>query len=221
MRWSNLNKWKTLRILMRNVYFSQHRLHQCGEIFDWGIHKLCICLMPIIACWFGNVVSLLLPAGPYWGSESLCRRHFVFWVLMKFTFQRKITLGGAFNTGLLSEMDVQFYVSKKGWFMSCLITLETFLYSLINSLYFHWGQTLPLKITWYPLPLVRCQVFGTFPKHHYSCRWPIEVVSSSVNLNCLFLQFRYLEERLLIVPSSGDCDILFKNIFILFLGLLW
>lgn len=60
-------------------------------------------------------------------------------------------------------------------------------------------------------------------KKHFSCLWPMEVISSTVILNCLLflsiiLLLKYLEERLLIVPSSGDCDILFKIIFISFFG---
>ena len=51
----------------------------------------------------------------------------------------------------------------------------------------------------------------------------MEVASSTEILNCLLflgsiLLLHYMEERLLIIPSSGDCDIL-KNIFIAFFGL--
>lgn len=55
----------------------------------------------------------------------------------------------------------------------------------------------------------------TISESHFSFRSPIEVVASTVILYCLLflgniLLLKYLEERLLTVPSSGDCDILLE-----------
>lgn len=101
------------------------------------------------------------------------------------------------------------------FFLSCLITSETLLCFLINSL-------LPKTNTALENHLI-ASVLGymsnlmNISKSHFSSRWPVGVLPSTVILNCLLflcniLLLKYLEKRLLIVPSSGDCDTFEKYI---------
>lgn len=171
---------------MRNVFIF-HSMGSTSRVkyLKWGISTLCLCLMPIVTSWFENVVSLLLPTWlllKFWKpTSSLCflSPHGIYLSREKKHF-RSFKQQACWARWMGSSV-----LSLTGLFISVLITLETFWYALINSLSFYRSQTLPLKITWYPLPLVRCQVWWTFPKNHFSSRWPVEVVASTVILNCL------------------------------------
>lgn len=137
--------------------------------------------------------------------------------LWSLSFQSKITPGEALINRLAEWDGVT--VSRKSerliFFFSCLITSETLLCFLINSL-------LPKTNTALENHLI-ASVLGymsnlmNISKSHFSSSWPVGVLPSTVILNCLLflcniLLLKYLEKRLLIVPSSGDCDTFKKYI---------
>lgn len=171
----------------------------------------------IVARGFENAVSFFYCRhGSCWGYKDCVIILFSTpsWSL---SFQSSITPGEAL-TNRLAEWDRCSFMEawQVYFFFSCLITSETFLCFLINSL-------LPKTNTALENHLI-ASVLGymsnlmNISKSHFFSRWPVGVVSSTVILNCLLflcniLLHKYLEKRLLIVPSSGDPDILFKNIF--------
>lgn len=103
------------------------------------------------------------------------------------------------------------WLRNEGWF-SLMDSLETLLCSLRDSLHFHQDTHSP----WEALDArVRRQIWWPFLK---AIALPRELSRSLDRpwLRCLLflcniLLLRYLEERLPIVPSSGDWDILLKH----------
>lgn len=146
------------------VYFSQHGLYQSGEIFEVRNSCLfCIWLMLVITSWFENVASLSFIA-----KMDLAKvlRVILFSKLSwSLSFQHKITLRGSFNNRFAEWNGCTVLYKYKMLIFSCLIILDAFLYSSMNSFCFYPSLTLFLKITWYTLPMVRCQTWWTFPKN--------------------------------------------------------